>query len=251
MTPSAYPTGYDRPLDFDILVIEPRELVRHGVRLMMEQAGAEVVGQVSTGAKALAIAASTKPDMVILAASPPDMSGAEVTRHMLALVPRCQVLVMGEDSEHREILKALAEGASGHIPTLCTPVDLMARVRLVRCGGVPLSQGVAEKLWERLRALPSDSPTSHALGLGSLSVREVEVLRLLPTGMKNAEIARRLSVSPTTVKRHVSSILKKLDLDNRVQAAVRAVRAGNETKVSSRIPATRTRSGSRTIALSR
>jgi DNA-binding NarL/FixJ family response regulator len=212
--------------------MEPRELVRHGVRLTMEHAGAEVVADVSTGARALDLAASLEPEMVILAASPPDMPGAEVTRRILDLVPHCQVLVLGEEREADEILKALLEGACGHIPTLSTPDGLLARVRLVRSDGVPLSQGVAEKVWERLRASPSENPTRYALGLGSLSVREVEVLRLLPTGMENAEIASALSVSPTTVKRHVSSILKKLVLENRVQAAVRAVRAGIEAQVS-------------------
>ena len=232
MTTAANPTGFDPPLNFSILVMEPRELVRHGVQLTVEQAGAEVVAKVATGARALDLAASLQPEMVILAASPPDMPGAELTRRIRTVVPGCQVLVLGAATEANEIVKALVEGACGHIPTLCTPDGLLARVRLVRSGGVPLSHGVAEKVRERLLASPIENPTPHTLGLGRLSVREVEVLRLLPTGMENAEIASALSVSPTTVKRHVSSILKKLDVENRVQAAVRAVRAGIEVQVS-------------------
>jgi DNA-binding NarL/FixJ family response regulator len=219
--------------------MEPRELIRHGVRLTVEQAGAEVVAEVSTGARALELAARLQPEMVILAASPPDMPGAEVTRRMRHLVPRCQVLVLGEEREADEIVKALLEGACGHIPTLCTPDGLLARVRVVRSDGVPLSQGIAEKVWKRLRASPSAKPTSYALRLGSLSDREVEVLRLLPTGMENAEIASALSVSPTTVKRHVSNILKKLHVENRVQAAVRAVRADIEAQASDGVPSHR------------
>jgi DNA-binding NarL/FixJ family response regulator len=236
MASTADPTRHDPPLNFTVLVMEPRDLVRHGVRLTAEQAGAKVAAHVSTGDQALDVATSTKPEMVILAARPTDMSGAELTRRMRAIVPGCHILVLGDESESDEILDAVVEGASGHIPTLCTPEELLARVRLVRSGVVPLSQGVAEKLRERLQAQPSERSMPRALGLPSLSDREVEVLRLLPTGMENAEIARAMSISPTTVKRHVSSILKKLDVDNRIQAAVRAVHADSEGRVSSGMP---------------
>jgi DNA-binding NarL/FixJ family response regulator len=225
-------SGKEPPLDFGLLVVEPRDLVRHGIRLTMQRAGADVVAQVSTGALGLELASSMRPDMVILAATLPDMSGAEATRRLVALLPHCQVLVHGDAREDDEVLEALAVGASGHLPALCTPEELVARARLVRSGGVPLSQGIAQKLWPRLRAQHGERRGSPAPELGSLSAREVEVLRLLPTGMENAEIAAALSVSPTTVKKHVSSILEKLDLDNRVQAAVRAVGAGIEAPVS-------------------
>jgi DNA-binding NarL/FixJ family response regulator len=230
--PTVNPAGHTPPLDFSLLVVEPRELVRHGVCLTLENAGAEIVAQVSTGARALEVAASLKPDMIILAAKPPDMSGAEATRRMVALVPGCQVLVLGTEGEDNVALDALIEGASGHLPTLGTPDHLVERVRLARAGGVPLSQSVARKLWTRLRASPGNGRPHAGLEMRSLSARELEVLRLLPTGMDNAEIARALSVSLTTVKKHVSSILEKLSLDNRVQAAVRAVRAGIELPVS-------------------
>jgi DNA-binding NarL/FixJ family response regulator len=230
--PTASHAEHDPPLDLSLLVVEPRDLVRHGVRLTLEHAEAAAVAHVSTGARALDVAASGKPDMVILSATLPDMSCAEATRRILSLLPRAQVLVLGDAGESEAVLEALAEGASGHLPALCTPEELVARVRLVRSGGVPLSRDVVEKLWERLRTEPRQTGPEHALEVGSLSAREVEVLRLLPTGMENADIARALSVSTTTVKKHVSSILEKLDVDNRVQAAVRAVRGGIEARVS-------------------
>lgn len=126
------------------------------------------------------------------------------------------------------MIEALIEGACGHLPALCTPEELVAHVRLVRFDAVPLSRGIAKKLLDKLRAQRGAGRASSVVDVRSLSAREVEVLELLPTGMENGEIARALSVSPTTVKKHVSSILEKLDLDNRVQAAVRAVRAGIE-----------------------
>ena len=218
------PGAYARRTDLRVLVVEPRELVRHGVRLTLEDAGAEIVAEVSTGAGALEVATNLEPDVIILAARPPDMSGGEATRRIVALVPRCQVLVLGTDEEDDAVLDALIEGASGHLPTLGTQEHLVERIRLARAGGIPLSQSLARKLRARLRTGPDGK--RRGLELQSLSAREVEVLRLLATGMDNAKIARVLSVSPTTVKRHVSNILEKLNLDNRVQAAVRAVQAG-------------------------
>jgi DNA-binding NarL/FixJ family response regulator len=225
--PTVHPAEQENEplLDCRLLVVEPRDLVRHGVRLTMEKAGAEIVALVSTGARALELVAGLQPDMVILAARPPDMSGAEATRRIVAIAPRCQILVLGTEEEADLVLDALVEGGSGHLPTLGSPDQLVQRVRLARVGGVPLSQAVAGKLWKRLRAGPDDS-LPPSLDTSSLTAREVDVLRLLPTGMENGDIARVLSISPTTVKRHVSSILEKLELDNRVQAAVRAVRRG-------------------------
>jgi DNA-binding NarL/FixJ family response regulator len=226
------PVGKETRLDLVILVIEPRDLVRHGVRLTMERAGAEWVAHVAVATRALGLTARLQPDMVILSATPPDMPAAEATRRILALVPDCQILVLGGAEDDEMVLDALVEGAVGHLPTLSTPEQLLQRVFLARSGGVPLSRGVAGRLRERLRAGPVDEPAPRTLDFGPLSAREVDVLRLLPTGMDNAEIARALSISPTTVRKHVSSILEKLDLDNRVQAAVRAVRAGIEAPLS-------------------
>lgn len=228
---TAGPGGKESPLDFKLLVVEPRELVRHAIRLTMENAGVEVVAHVATGTRALDVAATLEPDMVILAATPPDMSAGEATRRILDLAPRCQVLVLGAVGEAEAVLDALVEGASGHLHALATPEELVDCVRLARSGAVPLSGDVAGKLWQRLRTQTGETLGSRALELDSLSAREVEVLRLLPTGMDNADIARVLSVSPTTVKKHISSILGKLHLDNRVQAAVGAVRAGIEAPV--------------------
>jgi DNA-binding NarL/FixJ family response regulator len=220
------PAGNPPRLDLSILVVEPRELLRHGVELTMERAGARLVAHASTATRALDVAASLKPDAVILSATAPDMSPAAATRRLLALVPGCQVLVLGGAEEDEMVLEALVEGAFAHLPALATPKQLVERVSLARSGDVSLSQGIARRLWERLRTRPADGSSAGGVDMDALSAREVDVLRLLPTGMDNAEIARALSISPTTVKKHVSSILQKLHLDNRIQAAVRAVRAG-------------------------
>jgi|Tabmets5t2r1_1033131.scaffolds.fasta_scaffold01623_4 DNA-binding NarL/FixJ family response regulator len=226
------PVGKETRPDLAILVIEPRDLVRHGVRLTMERAGSERVAHVARAARGLDLAARLQPDMAILSATPPDMSAAEATRRILAVAPDCQILVLGGAEDDEIVLDALVEGAVGHLPTLSTPEQLVQRVSLARSGGVPLSRGIAGRLRERLRAARANEPARRTLDLGRLSAREVDVLRLLPTGMDNAEIARALSISTTTVRKHVSSILEKLDLDNRVQAAVRAVRAGLEAPLS-------------------
>jgi DNA-binding NarL/FixJ family response regulator len=220
------PAGHPPRLDLSILVVESRDLFRHGVQLTLEGAGARLVAHASTAARALDVAVGLKPDIVILSATPPDMSAAAATRRLLGLVPGCQVLVLGRAEEDEMVLEALVEGAFAHLPALATPEQLVERVFQARSGEVSLSQGVARKLWERLRARTAAGSSPDAVDMDALSAREVDVLRLLPTGMDNAEIARALSISPTTVKKHVSSILQKLHLDNRIQAAVRAVRAG-------------------------
>jgi DNA-binding NarL/FixJ family response regulator len=213
-------------LDLSVLVVDPRDLVRHGVCLTIQQAGAKKVAHAPTGARAFEVATSLKPDMVIVAARLPDMSGAEATRRVIARVPECQVLVLAGEGEEELVFDALVEGASGHLPTLATPDELVERVRLARMGGIPLSPSIAGKMWERLRTSRGEGPSAAGSDMRSLSAREVEVLRLLATGMDNAGIARALSVSRTTVKKHVSNILVKLHLNNRVQAAVHAVHAG-------------------------
>jgi two-component system, NarL family, response regulator LiaR len=155
----------------------------------------------------------------------PDMSGVELTSRVLAQLSSCRVLMFSEPLDEEMLLEALAAGASGYVAYGSSVEELLHGIRLARAGGVSLPQRAAASLAARMRELPRARPARDSAA-ARLSDRELDVLRLLCTGMDNERIARVLMVSPTTVKKHVSRILSKLRVENRVQAAVYAVRRG-------------------------
>jgi DNA-binding NarL/FixJ family response regulator len=208
-----------------VLIVMPSELYRHGMRTALETRDVRVVGQTDTGARALKLARRYEPDVLVVDAWLPDMSGVELTSLVRAELPGCHVLMFSEPLDEEVLLDALAAGASGYVANGSSFEELLHGIRLARAGGVPLPQRAAASLAERIREMPRTSHVRDA-SAARLSDRELDVLRLLCTGMGNARIARVLTVSPTTVKRHVSRILAKLKVDNRVQAAVYAVRMG-------------------------
>ena len=185
----------------------------------------DVVGHVDTGADALELARRLGPDVLVSDVWLPDMSGVELTSRVLAQLPRCRVLVFSEPLDDDVLLDHLAAGASGYVTIGSSLEELVHGIRLARAGGVPLPQRAAARLAERIRDLPRTNRGREG-SAARLSDRELDVLRLLCSGMDNVRIAKVLSVSPTTVKKHVSRILAKLKVDNRVQAAVYAVRTG-------------------------
>jgi DNA-binding NarL/FixJ family response regulator len=208
-----------------VLIVLASDLYRHGVRTALDTRDVHVVGQAGTGAAALKLAHRFIPDVLVTDARLPDMSGIELTSRVLAQLATCRVLVFSEPLEEEVLLDALAAGASGYVPYGSSVDELLDGIRLARAGGTPLPQPAAARLAERIRELPRIDPAG-APSAARLSDRELDVLRLLCTGMDNEHIARMLTVSPTTVKKHVSRILSKLKVDNRVQAAVYAVRMG-------------------------
>jgi DNA-binding NarL/FixJ family response regulator len=213
------------PRPTSVLLVMPSELYRHGMRMALESRDFRVVGHAATGAGALELARRVRPDVLVVDAWLPDMSGVELTSRVLAQLPSCRVLMFSELLDEDVLLDALAAGASGCVANASSVEELLHGIRLAEAGGVPLPQPVAARLAERIREMPRTSRVRDA-SAAKLSDRELDVLRLLCTGMGNARIAGVLTVSPTTVKKHVSRILAKLKVDNRVQAAVYAVRMG-------------------------
>jgi DNA-binding NarL/FixJ family response regulator len=208
-----------------VLIVLPTDLYRHGMQLSLEADDVEVIGEAATGAAALELAGQVAPDVFVIGAWLPDMSGVELTSRLLAQMPSGRVLVFSDSLDEEGVLDALSAGASGCVTRDSSPEALLEGIRGVREGWVPLPRRVAATLARRLRETPRRTAARDASAVG-LSDREVEVLRLLSTGMDNVRIAWALSVSPTTVKKHVSRILAKLRVRNRVQAAVYAVRIG-------------------------
>jgi DNA-binding NarL/FixJ family response regulator len=204
-----------------VLAVDDHRLFRAGLAAMLRERGIEVVGEADSGEEALRLAAARRPDVVVMDLGLPGMSGVEATRRLRDERPAPQVVVLTASLEEDDVVEALLAGAAGYL-LKDAPIDqVLTALSGALDGEAFVSPRVNRQLVERLRAAHRPEPV--ALGLSS---REHEVLALVVEGCDNAEIARRLYVSPSTVKHHLSTIFTKLGVDNRIQAAVRAVRAG-------------------------
>jgi len=155
----------------------------------------------------------------------PGISGIEATRRITTLAPLTRVIMLTVSSTAPDITDAVLAGACGYLLKSATTSEIVSGIAAATRGDALLSPSVAAKLLERVREAPA-SPTAPDPAQASLTKRELEVLRLLSSGMDNAEIGKTLFISPSTVKNHISSILLKLQIENRIQAAVYAVRSG-------------------------
>ncbi|HEX2288397.1 MAG TPA: response regulator transcription factor, partial [Gaiellaceae bacterium] len=164
------------------------------------------------------------PDVVVMDLNMPGMNGIEATREIAREAPLTRVVVLTISDEDDDVIDAILAGACGYLLKDSSIQDLMQGIRAASVGEALISPHIAAKVLQSLRAARVDSET---IARGpELSDRETEVLRLIASGMDNAEIARDLSISPKTVKNHISNILMKLQIENRIQAAVYAVRRG-------------------------
>jgi DNA-binding NarL/FixJ family response regulator len=206
-----------------VLVVDDHRLFRGGLREVLEESGIAIAGEADSGEEALEIAPALAPDVVIMDLTLPGISGAEATRRLLAVEPKLTVLVLTVSAEGGDIDEALAAGARGYLLKDATARELVAGVRAAAAGEAPLSPPVAARLVASMR--DARRARDAAGDPADLSERELEVLRLISEGRDNTQIARALYISPETVKDHVSHILVKLGVENRIQAAVYAVRA--------------------------
>jgi DNA-binding NarL/FixJ family response regulator len=179
-----------------------------------------VVGEASNGLAALETVERTSPDVVVMDINMPRLSGVETTRRLIARSPATRVLVLSVSAEESDVLDAILAGASGYLLKDGPVEDVAAGIRAASAGESLISPKIATMLMARVRDRERDETEQSKV---SLSERELEVLDLVARGMANPEIAERLFIGETTVRSHISSILSKLQVDNRVQAAVRAV----------------------------
>jgi DNA-binding NarL/FixJ family response regulator len=209
-----------------VLVVDDHGLYRTGMStLLAAETGIEVVAQASGGRVGVRLARELRPDVVLMDLQMPDLDGVEATRLILEEQPEIRVLVLTVVSDEDQVSAALGVGASGFL-LKDAPVDQVAMaVRAAADGSAWLSPRAAEIVLGRMRETEPGRLADSAL-LEQLSPRELDVLKLLARGMENAQIALELDISPRTVKNHVSSILAKLDLTSRLQAAIYAVRRG-------------------------
>jgi DNA-binding NarL/FixJ family response regulator len=206
-----------------VVIADDHELFRRGLVRLLEQAGIQVVGEAADGVEAVDRCTELQPDVVVMDLHMPRMSGIDATRRIVAAGLRTQVAVLTVSAEESMVVDALLAGACGYLLKDAEADQVVTAVLAAARGESVISPRVAAKVVNRLRREPrlqgSDATTE-------LTDRETVVLRLIAAGLGNHEIADQLYISENTVKNHVSNILVKLDVDNRVQAAVRAIIEG-------------------------
>ncbi|MEU9858864.1 response regulator transcription factor [Streptomyces sp. NPDC047974] len=212
----------DKPIR--VLLVDDHQVVRRGLRTFLEvQDDIEVVGEAADGAEGVARAEELRPDVVLMDIKMPGTDGIEALKRLRALANPARVLIVTSFTEQRTVVPALRAGASGYVYKDIDPDALAGAIRSVHAGHVLLQPEVAGAL------LAQDEPQGGTGRGTTLTEREREVLGLIADGRSNREIARALVLSEKTVKTHVSNILMKLDLADRTQAALWAVRHGLTT----------------------
>jgi DNA-binding NarL/FixJ family response regulator len=209
------------PTPITVVVIDDHVLFRTGLRELLQQEEIQVVGEASNAEAGLELIQRQAPDVAIMDLSLPRMSGHEAIRQIAASAVGTQVLVLTISANEADVTEAVLAGACGYLLKDASVGDIAAGVRAAAAGESMVSPRMAKILLRQLRHHEQNDkrPTTE-----SLSVREKEVLRLVVDGKDNAAIAKELFISPYTVKNHISNILLKLHVENRLQAAVYAVR---------------------------
>ena len=209
-----------------VLICDDQALVRGGFRAILgAQPDIEVVAEAENGAEAVALAQRRRPDVILMDIRMPVLDGVEATRRLVDMGSPARILVLTTFDLDEYVHAAIRAGASGFLLKDVTPAKLLEAIRIVAGGDALLAPSVTRRLLERFAAtLPAGDNASHVLA--QLTARETEVLRLLAAGLSNAEIASELVVSEATVKTHVSSLLRKLGLRDRVQAVILAYETG-------------------------
>ena len=204
-----------------VLVVDDQPLVRSGFKMVLdERPDLELVGEAADGAQAVELAHELDPDVVLMDVRMPNLDGVEATRQLVDAGTRARILVLTTFDLDEYVYAAIQAGASGFLLKDVEPAELVDAIRVVAAGNSLFGPAATDRLLARF----AEPPTGRSLD--ELTDREKEILRLLATGLSNAELAEQLFLSETTVKTHVSSILRKLRVRDRVQAVIAAYDAG-------------------------
>jgi NarL family two-component system response regulator LiaR len=208
-----------------VLVVDDQAIVRKGIRALLAQVGAiAVVGEASNGQEAVAEAQALDPDVTLMDLAMPVMDGIEAIRQITARQPGARILVLTSFTGDDKVFPAIKAGALGYLLKDSEPADLIQAIELVSRGEPSLHPSIAIQVLKELRR-----PAQQTRPPNALTAREVEVLRLVAKGLSNREVAEQLATTEATIKTHVSSILSKLHVANRVQATLHALQEGIAT----------------------
>ena len=208
-----------------VLVVDDHSVVRRGIRsLLAEEDGIEVVGEAANGKHAIELVEKLHPDVVLMDLVMPEMGGVEAIQQITASHPEARILVMTSFAADDKVFPSIKAGALGYLLKDSDPEDLVRMIYQVYRGELSIHPAVARKVIHEL-----NRPAEEPLTPSPLTEREVEILQLIAQGVENKEIARRLTLREATVRTHVSNILSKLHLANRVQATLYALRKGLTT----------------------
>jgi DNA-binding NarL/FixJ family response regulator len=206
------------------IVVDDQSMVRAGFRMLLGgEKDIEVVAEASNGLEAVSKAARFHPKVVLMDIRMPELDGLEATKRILAADPGARILILTTFDLDEYVYEALRAGASGFVLKDDPPEQLLAAVRTVSHGDALLSPAITKRVIRQFARRPRPAPPKE---LGELSERERDVFRLIADGLSNGEIAQELYISETTVKTHVTHILQKLGLRDRVQAVVLAYQTG-------------------------
>ncbi|MBO0867025.1 MAG: response regulator transcription factor [Micromonosporaceae bacterium] len=212
-----------------VVIADDQELVRAGFAMILAADGIEVVGEAADGEQAVALTRATRPDVVLMDVRMPVLDGLAATRRILAARPASddspRIIILTTFDLDQYVYTALTAGASGFLLKDVRPDQLVHAVRVVRDGDALLAPLITRRLVERFTRPEPHGSQLHR-DLAGLTPREREVLILVARGLSNAELAEQLVLSPATVKTHITRILTKLDLRDRVQAVVAAYETG-------------------------
>ena len=207
-----------------VLVADDQSMVRAGFRMLLSrEQDVEVVAEASNGLEAVAAAARFRPTVVLMDIRMPGLDGLQATRRILATDDTARILILTTFDLDEYIYEALRAGASGFVLKDDPPEQLLAAIRTVAAGDALLSPAVTKRVIRQFARIPRPSPPKQ---LDELTERELDVFRLIARGLSNAEIGQQLYISDTTVKTHITHILAKLGLRDRVQAVVLAYETG-------------------------
>jgi DNA-binding NarL/FixJ family response regulator len=216
------PVGGERPLaSMRVVIADDHPFYRRGLGHLLRAKGIEVVGEVPNAEAAMRVAEATEPDVVIMDLTMPGISGLEATRRLTERKPPVRVLMVSVSAEETDVLDAILAGASGYVLKDRPVEEIIGGIRAAAAGQLFISPQIATVLLRRLREAATAGVDLTSL---NLSNRELEVLDLLGEGKTDQEISETLMISPLAVRKHTSSILKKLQVENYLRAALRAVR---------------------------
>jgi DNA-binding NarL/FixJ family response regulator len=211
-------------MSISVLVVDDQSMVRAGFRMLLGgEKDIEVVAEASNGLEAVSKAARFHPKVVLMDIRMPELDGLEATKRILAADPDARILILTTFDLDEYVYEALRSGASGFVLKDEPPEQLLAAIRTVAAGDALLSPSVTKRVIKQFARTPRPAPRKE---FDELTTREQEVFRLIAEGLSNVEIGQQLFISDTTVKTHITHILQKLGLRDRVQAVVLAYQTG-------------------------